>query len=51
MYFKKLKATYVVTEIFSPSSEIHINYKESTDDDDIYDLNKKFCINLRHTYV
>lgn len=40
IYFKKLKATYKNTKYFSPTYEIYINYKENTNDDDIYDVYK-----------
>lgn len=40
IYFKKLKATYENIKYFSPTYEIYLNYKENTDDNDIYDVYK-----------
>lgn len=37
---RKLKAKYEKTDYFFPAYEIHINYKDGTNDDDIFDVYK-----------
>ncbi len=40
IYRKRLNATYNKTDFFFPTYEININYKEGTNDDDIYNVYK-----------
>jgi hypothetical protein len=40
VYHKRLSATYEKTEFYYPTYELYLNYKENTNDDDIY---KVYC--------